>query len=157
MEQSKWKNLERIFIQLRFDIKNQNNSQIVDIVIRAINNNLSNFELCEMISCLMPTWKKQFIFNSIEQTEITCSKEIKLFMIKALDFMKNCLSNLQYDIAYDIADILQGLYGILLADSKKSLKQYWKIYIKPFQKKWNSDIFYNFKDTFVTCSHHLKK
>lgn len=149
MEQSKWENLERIFVQVRFDIKNQNNLQIADIAIQAINNNLSNSELCEMISCLMPRWKKQFIFGSIEETEIVCSKEIKLFMIKALEFMKNCLSNLQYDIAYDIADILQGLYGILLANSKKSLKQYWKIYIKPFQKKWNSSIFYDFKDTFL--------
>lgn len=148
MEQTKWENLERIFILIRFDMKNQNNTQIINIAIQAINNNLNNLELCEIISCLMPSWKKQLIFLSMEETEVSCSKEIKLFMIKALKLMKIYLSNLQYDMAYDIADILQGLYGIILANSKKSLKQYWKTYIKPFQKKWNSDIFSDFKDTF---------
>ena len=149
MELTKWENLERIFILIRFDIKNKNNTQIADIVIHVINNNLSNSELCEMISGLIPSWKKQLIFLSAEETEVPCSKEIKLFIIKTLEFMKTYLSNLQYDTAYDIADILQGLYGIILANSKKSLKQYWKAYIKPFQKKWNSNIFYNFKDTFL--------
>ena len=33
MEQSKWENMERIFIQMRFDIENPNNEQIADSII----------------------------------------------------------------------------------------------------------------------------
>lgn len=149
MEQSKWENLERIFIWMRFDIENQNNEQITDIIIQSITQNLTNLELYKAISNLMPEWKTRLISNRPDQKDLRCSSEITLFIIKALKFLKISLQTQHYQISYDITDILQGLYGVLLANSKKSLKQYWKIYIKPFQKKHHTTIFQEFKNTFL--------
>ena len=52
-------------------------------------------------------------------------------------------------MAYDIADMLHVLPEIVIANQKKRLKQYWKIYVKPFHKKWKCNIFNEFKDAIV--------
>lgn len=149
MEQSKWNNLEKIFILMRFDIKNQNNGQIADIVIQSINQNFTSSELCKAVSSLMPEWKAHFVSSTSAKKDLACSEEITSFIIKALEFFKINLQTQQYQISYDIVDILQGLYGIVLSNSKQSLKNYWKIYIKPFHKKHHTTIFQEFKNTFL--------
>ena len=55
----------------------------------------------------------------------------------------------EYKMAYDIADMLHVLPEIVIANQKKRLKQYWKIYVKPFHKKWKCNIFNEFKDAIV--------
>lgn len=152
MEQSKWENLERIFIQMRFDIENQNNEQIADILIQSLTHNLTNHDLYKSISSLMPEWKTYLISNNSAQKEFLCPKEITLFIIKALALFKINLQSQCYHISYDIADILQGLYGVVLANSKKSLKHYWKAYIIPFHKKYHFTPFQEFKNTFLKTS-----
>lgn len=152
MEQSKWENMERIFIQMRFDIENPNNEQIADSIIQSITQNSTNLELYKSISTLMPEWKTNLISSSPNQKNISCSKEIILFIIKSLEFFKKYLQTQQYQISCDIVDILQGLYGIVLTNSKKSLKQYWKIYIAPFHKKYHFILFQEFKNTFLKPS-----
>ena len=129
-----WKNLERIFIFLRFDIKNKNNSHVIDIIIKAINNNNSNEEMCKMIFYTMPKWKEQLILKEDERKELIFCMQLKQFIIRALELMKTNILIQEYEMAYDIADMLQGLPEIVIANNKKGLKQYWKIYVKPFQK-----------------------
>lgn len=67
MEQSKWENMERIFIQMRFDIENPNNEQIADSIIQSITQNSTNLELYKSISTLMPEWKTNLISSSPNQ------------------------------------------------------------------------------------------
>lgn len=157
MEQSKWENMERIFIQMRFDIENPNNEQIADSIIQSITQNSTNLELYKSISTLMPEWKTNLISSSPNQKNISCSKEIILFIIKSLEFFKKYLQTQQYQISCDIVDILQGLYGIVLTNSKKSLKQYWKIYIAPFHKKYHFTLFQEFKNTFLKPSTAMEE
>lgn len=64
--------------------------------------------------------------------------ELKKFIIRALELMKTYILVQKYEIAYDLADMLQGLPEIAIANSEKGLKQYWKNYVKPFQK--NGDV-----------------
>lgn len=141
-----WKNLQRIFVFLRFDIKNKNNSNVIDIIIKVINNNNSNEEMCKMIVYIMPKWKGQLIVEENEEQEnegqeLIFNIQLKQFIIRALEVMKSNLLAQEYEIAYDIADILQALPDIVIANNKKGLKQYWKVYIKPFQKKWKCKTF----------------
>ena len=74
MEQSKWENMERIFIQMRFDIENPNNEQIADSIIQSITQNSTNLELYKSISTLMPEWKTNLISSSPNQKNISCYK-----------------------------------------------------------------------------------
>lgn len=149
MEVTTWENLERIFINIRFDIRNKDNYQVADTIIKVINNNVSNEEMCKMIFDINPKWKNKLIFGETEEKELNLDREIELFIIRAVELIKDTISTHEYEIAYDVADILQGLYGIIVTNQKKGLKQYWKIYVKPFQKKWNSNVFNVFKHTFV--------
>lgn len=148
MKANMWKNLQRIFVFLRFDIKNKNNSQIIDIIINVINNNTNNDEMCKMIFYIMPKWKGQLISEEDELQELIFDMQLKQFIIRALELMKTNILIQQYEIAYDIADMLQGLPEIVIANNKKGLKQYWEIYVKPFQKKWGCTTFNEWKNFF---------
>lgn len=136
-----WINLQRIFVFIRFDIKDKNNSHVIDIIINAINNNIKNNEMCQMIFHLMPEWKGQLIIEGNELQELIFNSKLKEFTIKALELMKTHITAQEYETAYDLADMLQGLPEIVIGNNKKGLKQYWKNYVKPFQKKWKCDIF----------------
>lgn len=43
-----WKNLQRIFVFIRFDVKDNNNLYIIETIIEVINNNIDNNEMCKM-------------------------------------------------------------------------------------------------------------
>lgn len=153
MEITKWVNLERIFIFIRFDIRNKDNYQVVDIIIKAIKNNVNNEEMCKMIFKIMPKWRTQLVVKGMEDKEMIIPGKLEIFLIRAVELIKDTISTQEYEIAYDTADILQGLYGIVIGMQKrwrrywqkKKWKQYWQQYLKPFQKKWDYDVFYEFK------------
>ena len=84
-----------------------------------------------MIYCLMPKWKGQLIVEEAELQEMIPDKQIKEFFIRALELMKTHILAQEYDIAYDIADMLHVLPEIVI-DNNKGLKQYWKNFVKPF-------------------------
>ncbi len=144
-----WKNLQKIYVFLRFDIKDKNNSHVIDIIINVINNNISNEKMCRMIFYIMPKWKRQLMDEEGEGQELIFNIQIKQFIIRALELMKTNILIQEYEIAYDIADMLQGLPEIVIANNKKGLKKYWKIYVKPFQKKWRCKTFNEWKDFVV--------
>ncbi len=105
MRVSLWKNFQRIFVFLRFDIKDKNNFHIIDIIIKVINNNISNEEMCKMIFYIMPKWKGQLIVEEGEWQEMILNTQLKQFTIRALELMKTNILNQEYEIAYDIADM----------------------------------------------------
>lgn len=141
-----WKNLQRIFVFIRFDIKDKNNSHVIDIVIKVIDNDMTNDEMCKMIVCLMPKWKGQLILKECDMQEIMLNRQLKEFIIRALEFMKEHLLYQNYGTAYDIADMLHVLPEIVVDNKKKELKLYWKDYVKPFQKKWKCKVFNEWKN-----------
>lgn len=129
-----WKNLQRIFVFIRFDIKDENNSHVIDIIIKVINNNIRNDEMCKMIFYLMPRWKGQLMVEEGELQELIFNSKLKEFTIRALELMKTHIISQKYESAYDLADMLHALPEIVIDNNKKGLKQYWKNYVKPFQK-----------------------
>lgn len=141
-----WKNFQRIFVFLRFDIKDKNNLHVIDIIIKVIDNNIRNEEMCKMIFYIMPKWKGQLIVEDDECKEMIINIQLKLFIIRALELMKTSILKQEYEIAYDIVDMLQGLPEIVIANNKKGLKKYWKIYVNPFQRKWKCKTFNEWKN-----------
>ena len=79
-----WKNFYRIFVFLRFDIKNKNNVHVIDIIIKVINNNIRNEEMCQMIFNVMPKWKGQLVVEDEECQEVLSDIQLKQFTIKAI-------------------------------------------------------------------------
>lgn len=142
-----WKNLQRIFVFIRFDIKDKNNSHVIDTIINVINDNIRNNEMCHMIFYLMPRWKGQLIVEEGELQELIFNSKLKEFTIRALELMKTYIMAQEYELAYELADMLHALPEIVIDKNKKGLKQYWKNYVKPFQKKWKCNIFNEWKPT----------
>jgi len=145
MEEDVWRNLKTIFIFIRFDIKNKKNVQVTDAVIKIIEENCTLEEMCKKILNIMPEWTEQLIIEGNEK-KLICKKELKIFIIRALELMKISIELQNDKMAYDIADMLHALPDIIIANRKNCLKEYWKIYVKPVQKKWK--IFKEFKYVF---------
>ena len=145
-----WENLHKIFVFLRYDIENINNSYVIDIMINVLNNDDSNEKMCNMIFQIMPKWKEQLIVNADEEEQRVCYIQLKQYIIKTLELIKNNILVQNFEMAYDIVDMLQGLPVITEINRKKELKQYWKIYVMPFQKKWKVNLFYDWKE--ILCN-----
>ena len=94
----------------------------------------------------MPKWKGQLILKECDMQEIMLNRQLKEFIIRALEFMKEHLLHQNYETAYDIADMLHVLPEIVVDNKKKELKLYWKGYVKPFQKKWKCKVFNEWKN-----------
>lgn len=148
MEEITWKNLERVFVFVRFEIKNDKNCLIADAIIVGIKNHVTNEELCDMLIEAMPEWKGRFHKETGVKQEVLYNEELEQFIVRAVELMKDNLEIQRYDLAYDLADMLHALPGIILANKKNGLKSYWKIYVKSVQKRWNCELLEEFKYLF---------
>lgn len=90
--------------------------------------------MCHMIFYLIPRWKGQLIVEEGELQELIFNSKLKEFTIRALELMKTYIMAQEYESAYELADMLHALPEIVIDNNKKGLKQYWKNYVKPFQK-----------------------
>ena len=140
-------NLQRIMVFLRFDIKNKRNNDILCILIQAFDGLISNKEMCDAIVKIMPDWKTQLKYEESENQFV--QEKVIEFVKKAMQILGDSLSTHEFDIAYDIADILHVLPDIVIQNEKKSLKKYWKVYIEGFNKKWQCDALAKFKRYFI--------
>ena len=94
----------------------------------------------------MPDWKGQLMDEEDEWQELALDMQLKEFIIRALELVKKYMLIQEYEIAYDIVDMLHGLPEIIIADNEKGLKQYWKNYVRPFQRKWKCKEFNEWKN-----------
>lgn len=142
MSKNFWINFHRIMVFIRFDIYSAYNYEVINIIIDSIKNRSSNDEMCTNVIRIVPMWKNQLLLKGRgEDCEIQEDKEIVKFVVCALENIKDYLINDNYDISYDLLDILQALPDMECYFQKTYLKKYWKIYIKPFEKKWKRSIF----------------
>lgn len=62
----------------------------------------------------MPIWEKQLIIYDNFNDGLFYNKELESFIIKSLKFIKEYMIHNNFDIAYDIADILHTLPQIII-------------------------------------------
>lgn len=139
MNESMLINFQIVMVFMRLDIKNKENKYILGIVIRAFDGKLDNQEMYEALVIRKPDWKTQLKYG-----ETTChliSEKIIGFVRMALCMMEEYLATNAYDAAYDIADLLHVLPDIVIRGNEKQLKRYWKVYVRPYEKKWKCDVF----------------
>ena len=139
MNESTLTNFYRIMVFIRFDIKNEENKDIVCILIQAFDGLINNKEMCDAIVKIMPDWKTQLRYEESEYYFI--QKQIIEFAKTALYIMKESLATNAFEIAYDIADLLHVLPDIVLQKKTNQWNSYWKMYVDPFNKKWTGNAF----------------
>lgn len=146
MNESLLVNLRRIMVFLRSDIRNKENDKVLNILIKAYEGIIYNNEMCDMIIKIMPDWKEQLMYGEGKNQLI--QEEIIKYVKTAMQIMKDSLSTGEYDMAYDIADLLHVLPDVIMQDDK-SMKKYWKVFVKKFDRKWKCNAFTKYKKYFV--------
>ena len=147
MNESMLTNFYIIMVYIRFDIKNKENKDIIYLLNQAVDGLINNKEMCEAIIRIMPDWKEQLKDEGSEYHFI--HEKIIEFVKVAMYIMEDRLTMNEYDIAYDIADMLHVLPEIIIQNKKRRLKRYWQVYVENFHKKWNCDDFTKFKRYFI--------
>jgi benzoyl-CoA reductase/2-hydroxyglutaryl-CoA dehydratase subunit BcrC/BadD/HgdB len=69
-------------------------------------------------------------------------------LLYCFEILKNFISNQKYEIMGDFADAIHNLPEIF--SKEYNSKKYWKIYIKPFVKKYGGEYFKSFKPNFLS-------
>lgn len=132
-------NIKTTAVYIRFDIKNELNIKLADIIINSLNGTITNNEMCEKICEIRPDIKLDETF--LENANIG---NIKDFLLYSFTLLKDNLLNENFNAAYDIVDMIQGLPEYKYFKNKSNMKRYYKTHIQPIIDK------YNYTDKFVT-------
>ncbi|MDE7183112.1 MAG: hypothetical protein K2O40_01275 [Lachnospiraceae bacterium] len=135
-------NLKSIMILMRSDIRNRRGEEIVHLFHRAFLNQMRNSELCEKMIEMMPEWRGWLIDG--EKTDQVIPDRLLAFVNLALEVMREALHAGEFEMAYDLADMLHVLPDVIADNDKASRRSYWKIFVVSFQKKWHCNIFHKF-------------
>lgn len=134
-------NIKRIAVYIRFDIENEHNLSMVNEVINALFEIITNNEMCEHISKIRPD------INLIRSEE--CGKNIGTvsdFLLTSFTIVNDNLTHKKYSEAYDIADMIQGLPDYDYLKNKSNMNSYYNNYVKPIITKYNYTKLNNIKD-----------
>lgn len=130
---------------LRFDTQNTYNIEVLDILINGVKSKTDNDMICGNVLRIMPKWTSQLLFQEKDE-EFEVQEEVLKLVTAGLEHMKFYLDEGKYEISCDLADLLHALPEFVLSSPNAKLKKYEKIYIKPFEKKWNTEVFENKHD-----------
>ena len=140
-------NFSIIMVHIRKDIKNKVNIDIISILLEVFGNNLNNNNMCADIASINVSWYRQLKHE--DENSITYNVEYyNQFIADTLLFLMYLLSSQQYEMAYQIVDILHILPDVILKKGKKSKKDFWKTFIIPFEENNNISFFKKMKKRF---------
>ncbi len=138
-------NLKRIMILLRSDIRNRRGRELVHLFRQAFQSQMSNGELCGEMMEMMPEWCSWLSCGETPaRDEVWVQEELAAFISQALEVMEETLHADEFEMAYDLADMLHVVPDVIVKNDKMSMKSYWKRFVVPFHKKWNCNIFHKF-------------
>lgn len=128
-------------IWMRFDIRNERNREILILLLTGFS--CKNI-LWEQIAELMPKWWGDQLYCDTDQAIKKPCKEVlpqtDSFICAGLHAMKNSLEVGEYDLAYDLADLMHVFPDIAMRGNNKDFKRYQKTYVYKFEKKWKRGI-----------------
>ena len=102
-------NMYRSLVLVRSDVQNSKNIEIMKMLISSLEKEMS---ACEV--------KKQ----SMD------------FAKTALYMVQTKLEEGEYELAYDLVDMLHAFPQVLMAKDEKQEAEYWEIYVRPVMEKW---------------------
>lgn len=130
-----WENVYRVLVFIRNDIYNNNNSGLIKMLIDCIGDESLNSEMATVLINNSLMERNQLILQDGEAYKV--KKEAKEFVLRVLCMIHKELDEKKYDCAYDMVDMLHVFPQVIIANDKRQIRQYWKIYVKPIMKKRN--------------------
>lgn len=135
MDTNVWIDFERIMVFIRFNITRNENIEIIDIIKKFFDGNISKQEMLIQIIHIMPEWENQLILeegNNYQDNYLECS-----FIRQSLSCVKDYLLKSEFNVAYDIVDMLHAFPGVILNGDKGEKERFKETYLKPLVRKWN--------------------
>lgn len=134
--------LSFILVLIRSDITNPNNVIVLDLIISLLKDESKLIENNQLRKTLYPLtqlsekWEfvkhENYYVRTLIFKDLTVQKEV----LKNLTDLKLLLQSEKFEQAYDLVDALHDL-PTMIADNKGVIpKNYWKLYIQPYCKKW---------------------
>ena len=128
-------NMYKIFVLIRFDIKNKNNVELLELLSTGINKDTDNAEMMDSVLEIIPEFKQQLVLQNGEPFGLNGG--VKEFMLSALHIARKGLEEKEYELAYDVIDMLHVFPRIVMTDDVRQVKEYWKVYVNPVIEKRN--------------------
>ncbi len=128
-----FENMHRILVYVRSDIYNNKNRELVRILSLCISENMQNDEMVRRIIDIYPFLKQQLIIQNDEMYRLNVDAED--YVLCALQIIGNALEEKDYSLAYDMVDALHVFPHVIIANEKKRIKNYWKVFVKPIIKR----------------------
>lgn len=135
MDTNVWINFERIMVFIRFNIAKKENIKVVDIMEKFFDKKIRKQKMLSQIAEIMPEWTNQLIFgegNNYWENSLESS-----FIRQSLSCVKNNLLNGDFNIAYDIVDMLHAFPGVILSEDKEARRRFEITYLEPLVRKWD--------------------
>ncbi len=142
-------NIEIIFVYIRSDINKESNKEMSSLIIRALETSMSNSIFCQNVEKFDTFVYGQLDKNDSNSVILTGKESDCNILIKMIQYFQDLLVAAKYELAYELADIIHAFPNIIMNDCKKSGKQFWKIYLLPFRKKYNNNFFDDFKSAIL--------
>lgn len=128
-----FENMHRILVYIRSNIHNNENMELVRILSLCISDDMSNEEMVRIIIDIYPVLTQQLILQNDEIYRL--SAEAKDYVLCVLQIISNALEEKDYELAYDMVDALHVFPHVVIANEKRQIKSYWKIYVIPIIKR----------------------
>lgn len=125
--------MHRILVYIRSDIYNNENIELVRNLSLCIDENMTNDEMVKQIINISPALKHQLILRNDEIFRLNA--EANDYVLNSLQIILNELQEKDYDLAYDMVDVLHVFPHVVIANDKRQIKSYWKFFVKPIIKR----------------------
>ncbi len=138
-------NLCTIMIKIRFTIKADSNAYVIEQMINCINIEADNSTLINLLTGKVSYMDDLILENGKIVHDDNNTSE---FLVMILNMAKSSIEKQEYDFAYDCIDLVHFLPKLIINYNRSNLKDYRKVKIKNFSKKWGVDIYKNSKKYF---------
>ena len=136
MKTNDWINIERIMVFVRFNIEDESNIDILNIIESFVNGKITEKNFYHNIIDIREHWRTQLIICETDDKCINDSEEC-LFLVKYVQYAIESMVKRNFPKAYDIVDMLQAFPGVVLCGEDESKNNFEKIYLSPLIDKWN--------------------
>ena len=140
-------NLSRLLTYFRRYIDTPDIPAINDIIIDCISGKKSNSELVHLIKNQYELYLDYQLLDGDSKQSIDLQNFCGIFLY-AFERIRDLLKLNQYDEAYDVVDAVHALPEIFAEGRTRWLRDYWKTYIVPLNKKWKKKYFIQWKSFF---------
>lgn len=132
---------------IRSDIENEINEKILSKIILVLDEKMVEtiFEenqirksVAEVIDLDEERWKWVYCNNLYVNIRLIKDKQIYRLLKKTCSQLHCEINRKNYEKSFDLVDCIHCLPNIIADNNFTVPKKYWKIYVKPYRKKWDS-------------------